>query len=98
LGRTGGENTRAVRLRVGGRVQGVGYRYFTVEVAESCGVRGFVRNLEDGAVEVAAEGTPEAIGSFLTSLRGGPRSSRVEQFEVRDVEATGAFQGFGVRY
>jgi len=76
----------------------VGYRYFAVVVAESCCVTGFVRNLEDGAVEVTAEGTPEAIGSFLTSLRAGPRSSRVEQFDVLDVEATGAFPEFGIRY
>jgi acylphosphatase len=90
-------NPRAVRLRIGGRVQGVGFRYFTVEVAESCGVNGFVRNLGDGAVEVTAEGTQEAIGAFLASLRQGPRGSRVEEFDVLEAEATGRYPGFEIR-
>ena len=79
-------------------MQGVGYRYFAVRAAESCGVSGFVRNLEDGAVEVRAHGSGEAVSQFLASLRSGPSASRVEDFEVLDELAAGGFRGFEVRY
>jgi acylphosphatase len=87
-----------VHVRIGGRVQGVGFRFFALRSAETHGVTGWVRNLEDGGVEVRVEGTPETVDAFLASLRGGPRMSRVEEFDARELEATGAFRGFEVRY
>jgi acylphosphatase len=98
LGRTGGAIPRAVHVRIGGRVQGVGYRYFAVRAAESCGVTGFVRNLDDGGVEVRAAGPAGAVESFLATLRKGPGMARVETFDVRDVEAGEVSGGFGVRF
>jgi acylphosphatase len=98
LGRSGSEIPRAVHVRIGGRVQGVGFRYHAIRSAEACGVTGWVRNLGDGGVEVRAEGSQEALEAFLASLRQGPRMSRVEQVDACDVEATGAFRGFEVRY
>ncbi len=96
--KTGGSASRTVRVRIDGRVQGVGYRYFAVRAAEACGVSGYVRNLDDGSVEVRARGEAEALESFLSSLRSGPRMSRVEEFDVLDVDETEAFSGFGVRF
>jgi acylphosphatase len=96
--RTGGAIPRSVRVRIGGRVQGVGYRYFAVRAADACGVTGFVRNLDDGSVEVKARGDREAVESFLDTLRVGPRTCRVLEFDVLEFEDPEAFHGFGVRH
>ncbi|MBI3566197.1 MAG: acylphosphatase [Elusimicrobia bacterium] len=64
-------------LLVTGRVQGVGYRWFARELAESLGVTGWVRNREDGSVEAEAEGTPEALDEFVARLKDGNPSARV---------------------
>jgi acylphosphatase len=98
MSRTGGAIPRSVRVRIGGRVQGVGYRYFAVRAADACGVTGFVRNLDDGSVEVRARGDRETLGSFLDTLRIGPRTCRVLEFDVQELEDPEAFHGFGVRY
>ena len=59
------------RFRVCGRVQGVGYRYFALRTAMQLGVGGFARNLDDGSVEVLAEGSPESLTRFEEALRRG---------------------------
>jgi acylphosphatase len=66
---------------VKGHVQGVGYRYFVKNAAEKLGLRGYARNLDDGAVEVIAVGPAPAIEDLLGSLQRGPRLA-----EVRGVE------------
>jgi acylphosphatase len=88
----------AVHLRVSGRVQGVGFRYFIVNRAESVGAVGFARNLADGDVEIWAEGTKEALDTVIAAARSGPRWSSVENVEVKKVEAKRSFRGFEVRY
>jgi acylphosphatase len=62
-----------------GRVQGVGFRWFVHREASELDLRGWVRNTEDGDVEVVASGTPEDLTELLASLRRGPRGSRVDQ-------------------
>ena len=69
-----------------GKVQGVGYRHFTLNVAEAFDVRGYVRNREDGAVEVLAGGTVTSLNSFREQLEIGPGSSRVDRIETEDIE------------
>jgi len=82
--RTGEE--RRVRAFVRGRVQGVGFRFFTQDVARAHGLRGWVRNLRDGrTVEVAAAGPPDAVDRLLTALRQGPPGAYVSEVEVRDL-------------
>jgi acylphosphatase len=92
------EGSRAVHLRVGGVVQGVGFRYFVVRQAEKLGACGYAMNLDDGDVEVWAEGRPEALESLVAAVRRGPRGSRVDRLEAREAEATGRYSGFGIRY
>ncbi len=73
--------------RVEGRVQGVGFRWWTRKTATSLGLRGRVRNLADGAVEVRAAGPANALSTMETELRGGPDPAHVtsvESFEVGD--------------
>jgi len=66
---------------VRGRVQGVGFRWFVREAARRRNVAGWVRNLPDGGVEVAAEGMDRDIESFRSQLATGPDGARVEALE-----------------
>ncbi|MEO0107989.1 MAG: acylphosphatase [candidate division WOR-3 bacterium] len=87
-----------VQVYVKGRVQGVFFRDFTQQRAAELGVRGWVRNLADGRVEVVAEGSQEAIQALLGALRCGPRAARVDELEVTWDKALGNLPGFEVRY
>ena len=69
------------RFLVRGRVQGVGFRWFVMRVANGLQVAGYVRNLPDGQVEVCAKGTPEALATLEEELARGPRGASVEFVE-----------------
>lgn len=71
---------------VRGRVQGVGFRWFVHREAEPLGLRGWVRNTEEGHVEVTAAGDPEPLAMLAAALRKGSRGSRVDQVEERVLE------------
>ncbi|MBL8899582.1 MAG: acylphosphatase [Planctomycetes bacterium] len=71
------ETRSARRYRVEGRVQGVGFRWHTRERAQHLKLRGWVRNLPDGAVEVWAEGPDDALEALRTWLASGPAQARV---------------------
>ena len=86
----------AYRYLVAGRVQGVGYRYFAMRIAESLGVSGFVRNLADGRVEVVAEASEEVLAEFEKQLRQGPAFARIESLDSTPVSERGD-RGFHVR-
>lgn len=62
-----------------GRVQGVGFRWYVHREASELDLRGWVRNTEDGEVEVVAEGTAEDLAELRASLHRGPRGSRVDR-------------------
>ncbi len=62
-----------------GRVQGVGFRWFVHREASALELCGWVRNTEEGEVEVVAAGSVEALAQLRQSLRGGPRGSRVDR-------------------
>jgi acylphosphatase len=64
---------------VQGRVQGVGFRWFVQREAGELGLRGWVRNTEEGEVEVVASGTEADLAELRASLRSGPRGSRVDR-------------------
>jgi len=71
-----------LHVRISGRVQGVGFRYFVQEQAEALNLKGWVRNLADGQVESSAEGTPLDLEKWLEALRQGPPLSRVDHLEI----------------
>lgn len=68
-------------VRIGGRVQGVGFRDAMVREAERSGVTGWVRNRADGEVEALLQGNPAAIDAVLAWARHGPPAARVERVE-----------------
>jgi len=74
----------ARRAVVRGVVQGVGFRWFAERNARVLGVRGWVRNRPDGAVETVAEGDEKAVGEYLARLSRGPSGSRVDEVVVED--------------
>ena len=86
------------RVFVGGRVQGVFFRFETRELARGLGVGGWVRNRRDGRVEAVFEGEKEDVERMIELCRRGPSGARVTDVEVRWEEPTGEFEGFRVRY
>jgi acylphosphatase len=87
---------KARRFLISGRVQGVGYRYFAERSAHETGVTGWARNLDDGRVEVHANGTADHLDDFEARLRQGPRFSDVRSVESSDV-AVLELSGFHIR-
>ena len=87
---------RAVRVRIGGAVQGVGFREATRVAATRLGVLGWVRNEDDGTVAVHAEGPVGAVDELIGFLREGPPGARVESTEAEEVRGEGHEQ-FAVR-
>jgi acylphosphatase len=89
---------KAVHVIVDGRVQGVGFRHFTRNNAQRLGVRGWVRNREDGTVEIQAEGAEYRLKQFLKKIREGPTHSWVQNVDVEWQATKGESHGFRVRY
>lgn len=87
---------KAVRLVVGGVVQGVGFRWFVKRVADDYGVRGYVRNCMDGSVETVAEGDSSAIHGFLDEVKTGPSSARVSGVNIEWLEYEGKYKHFDI--
>jgi len=77
------------RYCISGIVQGVGYRFFTKEMAEKEKVCGFARNLQDGRVEVLAEGEKDAMTEFERALWSGPGGAFVDSVSVEEVVSEG---------
>jgi len=87
----------ARRLMISGRVQGVGFRYFSADVAAREGVTGWVRNLPDGRVEAYVEGEAEAVTPVERAMRQGPSGARVATVDAESEEPTGGLHGFSIR-
>ena len=86
----------ARRVVVHGTVQGVFFREATRRRAESRGVRGWVRNNDDGTVEAVFEGDPDAVDAMVEFVHEGPRAAQVEHVDVSDAQPEG-LDGFEAR-
>ena len=75
---------RTVRVIIQGRVQGVWYRGWAVETAAALGLRGWVRNRNDGRVEAVVLGPAADVETMLARCRMGPPAARVQSVTVRD--------------
>lgn len=91
------QDVKAVKVRIHGRVQGVGYRAWLFEhmMMECRGVSGWVRNREDGTVEALMTGPSELVDSVLPLLHEGPTHANVTVVDVEDalgLTAEGRFE------
>lgn len=92
------EKFRRIRIYVSGSVQGVFFRDSTREKAQKLGVKGWVKNLADGRVEIMVEGEKEKVKELVEWSRKGPLIARVEDIEIKEEEYKGEFDSFEIRY
>jgi acylphosphatase len=85
----------ARRLRIEGRVQGVGYRDWATRTARGAGLSGWVRNRRDGSVEAFVCGDADVVERFIAECRVGPAAARVDTVDVSECPASG-MDGFDV--
>ena len=86
----------ARKFTISGRVQGVGFRFFTQRVAARHQVLGYVRNLENGLVEAFAEGDAKAVEEFKHDLTAGPTYSRIEHIEEEVLDPSNLYSSFRI--
>ncbi|MFD0966416.1 acylphosphatase [Seminibacterium arietis] len=85
-------------LLIYGRVQGVGFRYFTWKQTKNIGIRGFVKNLNDGSVQVIAKGNTEQLTQFCQILKRGSIFAKVSQIIEKDYLGEVSGEKFYVKY
>jgi acylphosphatase len=85
-------------LIISGRVQGVSFRYYTVQMAQRHKVTGWVRNRADGTVEAVIEGPEAAVEAMIAWCRHGPHAAVVDAVAVEWSEASGDFSAFNMRF
>ncbi len=88
---------QAVRVRISGQVQGVGYRNWTEASAQARGLTGWVRNRADGSVEAWFQGTAEQVQQIVADCRRGPISAQVSHVEIEEVSFDAALAASFVR-
>jgi acylphosphatase len=81
--------TRTVNIQVSGRVQGVYFRRFAKNKAQDLGVKGSVRNMNDGRVEIIAQAEADNLEPFIAWCRKGPITARVDHVELVEMQANG---------
>ncbi len=90
---------KSLHIIVSGRVQGVGFRFFTQEIAVNLHITGWVKNLSNGDVEIYAEGSKEILEKFLLLIKKGPPLSRILNIEEywNDLDKN-EFDSFTIKY
>lgn len=86
---------KTLRMKIYGIVQGVFFRKFVKENADLLNVRGFIRNIDNGSVEVIMEGMDKNVDELLERSKIGPLSAHVKKIDVEEIKHQG-FQGFKV--
>lgn len=89
---------KRLRITVQGYVQGVGFRYFTLQKAHSLGITGYVKNIGHNQVEVLAEGDASTLQRFIDILRQGPIGSRIDEVLVKEEQAKGGSADFTIEF
>ena len=87
---------KSVYMIVGGRVHGVGFRYFVRHKAEELQISGWVRNTPEGKVEIEAEGDPPNLETFIEWIRIGPARAIIRSFSVSEVTPLRNYAGFKI--
>ena len=87
-----------LKIIVSGKVQGVGYRYFAQMKAVQFGITGWVRNRQDGTVEMLTTGDKENLDSFIEEIRRGNPFSTVDQIDISETKAEEKYRSFTIKY
>jgi acylphosphatase len=88
--------SRTVNILISGRVQGVYFRRFTRNKAKELGVKGTVRNREDGCVEIVAQAEADILEAFIQWCHKGPITARVDKVELIEVDNAEKFDTFEI--
>jgi acylphosphatase len=92
------ENIKTYNILISGRVQGVGFRYFAVSIAEKYDVRGYVLNKGDGKVEIICQGEEEELQPFLEEVKKGPAFSVVTDTVMEEIPEEKKYNSFDIKY
>ena len=90
------EDESSIKLIVSGKVQGVSFRWFTVQAARDLRLNGYAKNLADGSVEVRAEGPELALKSLIEKVNQGPQISRVDDVNITWSKSNQEFNHFDI--
>lgn len=80
---------RTLQIKVLGRVQGVGFRYYTNKRANEFNLKGYVKNMSDGSVYIEVEGEDSVIKTFVSWCERGPAWSRVSELKISELPFVG---------
>jgi len=89
---------KRIKVLINGIVQGVNFRSSIFDVARDLGIRGYVKNLDDGNVECVFEGSEQEIEEMIRYCKKGPEDADVEEVDVKVVEYEAEFDDFEIRY
>ena len=89
---------KKIKIALSGRVQGVSFRYFTYETALRLNIKGYVKNLYNGRVEVGAIGTEKNVERFLKEIKIGPPAARVDKIEIKELPDSTNYDSFKITY
>ena len=92
------ENAVRKEITVSGRVQGVGFRYFTQQTAINLRITGWVKNQSDGSVIMEVQGTPQQIDTLTQRLKQGNGYSKVVSMKIENLDVEKGENKFGIRY
>lgn len=85
-------------IKIHGKVQGVGYRFYATRVARRLGLKGWIQNLRDGSVESIVEGEPQKIDEWITEIKEGPRYAEVVRIDQERRDSAGPLGDFDVKF
>ena len=90
------EDTLTVKMKITGKVQGVGFRYFVLRQAQKLGINGWVSNKPNGDVEALAQGEKADLEQFIAKVKEGPSFSRVEDVSLNWLNEGEQYFGFEI--
>ena len=90
------EDTLTVNMKITGKVQGVGFRYFVLRQAQKLSIKGWVSNNSNGNVEALAQGEKEGLDHFIAKVKQGPAFSRVEDVSLNWVNEAEQYFSFEI--
>lgn len=89
---------KQVKIRVSGKVQGVSFRYYTCQQALKLNLQGYVKNLNNGDVEIVASGDNRQVTQLIEWARSGSPAAKVNNIEVSTVQNPEKYNDFTIRY